>query len=1013
MRARLLLLIAVFQVAALPLTAESLPVMVADLNSKQVGGGSMSDLYAVGEQVFFLGTDATHGKELWRSDGTSAGTRLVKDVLAGSGSSGVRMLGQANGILLFAIDSGEERGVWRSDGSEAGTFRVAEVHARNANSLGGLMWFEGTPPGKTPLESEPWRTDGSVAGTFSIVAQQVARAARMAARTPRSTSSTLPPWEWHGTEDSGRYKFGRGGSSYYFIDGSRALWRSGGSAATTEKVGSVPESAGPLIRIVSAGSWVSLLSSGNDEGMDWWSSHGQAGEPVQLLDGATWRSFQPVGRFGDTMVVTVTGSFGRQFWKSDGTAAGTVKVADAPDDWYASPDGFFAAGGRIYFTIETYESGREPWVLDVEAGNIRLLKEIGKDRLPSGASGFRMVGGTVYFTAYGKEGTRVWATRGETRGTNAMNSWMPKGWQAAATGLSSLGDTLYFVGIHPVQGSALWRKDPDAKKAVRLGKTQGGNGSGMSMYQRIHAAEGVAYFTGYDGVRNLAWRSDGTPSGTFPLESPRKGIYPLKQSFSPFPVGGRVVLSGTDPVDPYFRALLISNGKDSPATRIPGMAEQGYPRGVGHMTMSGAALYMISGYDSKLWTTDGTAAGTFPLLPAAGTAASGTLQSTLYPDGNGEVYFAFNNGIWKSDLDARLIRQVDANGFSHVAVHEGGIVFMRTTAGAVRLFKNAGQGGGSEEVSLLTGAQSVVSFTSSAGLLWIVTADGDWENRTHTLWRSNGTGEGTFQLATFGQLDVIRVVPGRRAGDPSLFFVTTTSGNDLWSSDGTPGGTGVLLEDAPAWPSDTDSVVIGSRVYFSGNDGIHGEELWRTDGTASSTVMVADLTGDSGGSAPAQLVRTGNHLFFSAVTAGQGRELYVLDVSADVAAEVADERASVSAAKAGGGEELLLKQAFNLDPEEGMRVMVPGSGRSGLPHFSTAGSGSSRVFRLEFLRHKSGRWGYRPKCSGSLEAGSYVDMTGAETVTDLDADWERVVIEQPLDTARTPRLFGIVEVSER
>jgi ELWxxDGT repeat protein len=294
-----------------------------------------------------------------------------------------------------------------------------------------------------------------------------------------------------------------------------------------------------------------------------------------------------------------------------------------------------------------------------------------------------------------------------------------------------------------------------------------------------------------------------------------------------------------------------------------------------------------------------------------------------------------------------------------------------------------------------------------------VTADGKWGEGTPSLWRSNGTGDGTFRLATFGRLDKLRVVPGRPFGDTSLFFVTKPSGGDLWSSDGTTGGTGVLLEDAPVWQQDTGFVVIGSRVYFSGNDGIHGEELWRTDGTASSTMMVADLTGDSGGSAPAQLVRTGNHLFFSAVTAGLGRELYVLDVSADVAAEVADERASVSTAKAAGGEELLLKQAFNLDPEEGMRVMVPGSGRSGLPHFSTAGSSSSRVFRLEFLRHKSGRWVYRPKCSSSLEAGSYVDMTGAETVIDLDADWERVVIEQPLDSARTPRLFGVVEVFER
>lgn len=993
-----------------PLMAEPSPVWVADLNSKPAGGGPISDLYAVGGQIFFLGTDSTHGEELWRSDGTREGTRLVKDVVAGSASSGVRMLGQANGILLFAVDSGKERGVWRSDGSETGTYRLAEVSASNASSLGGMMWFQGIAPGKSMEESEPWRTDGSVDGTFPVIPVAGAGARVMAVRTQR-TSTTNPMPDWHVWSDSGRYRFGRSASGYHFIDGSRDLWRSGGDAETTEKVGSVPESAGPLVRIASAGSWVSLLSSDAEAGMSWWASHGH--EPVLLLDGAGWKSFQPVGRFGDTTVMTVTGSFGRQFWKSDGTPAGTVKVADAPDAWTAPPSGFFAAEGRIFFAATTYDSGEEPWVLDIETGRIRLLKEIRKDRLSSDAAGFQLVAGTLYFTASGKEGSRVWATRGDTRGTKPMNSWMPKGWQAAKVRLTKLGEALYFVGLHPEEGSALWRKDPGAKKAVRLGKTEGGSASGMALYSDIHVAEGIAYFTGNDGVRTLAWRSDGSPAGTFPLEAPRKGIHPLTQSFSPFPVGGRVVLSGTDPVDDYFSALLISNGPKAPASRIPGMAKEGYPRHVGAMTLSGSALYMLSRYDGKLWTTDGTAAGTFPLLPASGTATSGAVHPTLHPDGAGEVYLGFNNGIWKSDLATRSIRQVEAGDFSHLAVHQGGIVFVRSSAGVVRLFKNAGQGGGSEEVALLEGAQSVASFTASAGLFWIVTVDGKWGEGTPSLWRSNGAGDGTFRLATFGGLDKLRVVPGRLSGDTSLFFVTKPSGSDLWSSDGTTGGTGVLLENAPVWQPDTGFVVIGNRVYFSGNDGIHGEELWRTDGSAASTVMVADLTGDSGGSAPNHLVRTGDRLFFSAVTAGLGRELYVLDVSADVAAEMVASGGSVSAAKAGGGDELLLKQAFNLGPEEDMRVMVPGSGRSGLPHFSVKGSGTSKVFRLEFPRHRSGRWIYRPKCSSSLQAGSYVEMSGPETVTPLNEDWERVIIEQPLDTGLTPRLFGVVEVIER
>ena len=43
-------------------------------------------------------------------------------------------------------------------------------------------------------------------------------------------------------------------------------------------------------------------------------------------------------------------------------------------------------------------------------------------------------------------------------------------------------------------------------------------------------------------------------------------------------------------------------------------------------------------------------------------------------------------------------------------------------------------------------------------------------------------------------------------------------------------------------------VAIGSTAYFTADDGVHGEELWKSDGTAAGTVLVKDINPGSAGS---------------------------------------------------------------------------------------------------------------------------------------------------------------------
>ena len=213
------------------------------------------------------------------------------------------------------------------------------------------------------------------------------------------------------------------------------------------------------------------------------------------------------------------------------------------------------------------------------------------------------------------------------------------------------------------------------------------------------------------------------------------------------------------------------------------------------------------------------------------------------------------------------------------------------TDGGTRLFADLLPGRDGSQPSELTVLGNQLFFTARD------------ESGEFDLWKTDGTESGTVMVFDANEAGVY--LPEQlTASGGKLFFTAyqidlgqpggTDTGTELWVHDPVTNGTTLVLDinpDQSIFFGPTELTDHNGTLFFSSYDsGYDNRELWKSDGTAAGTVLVADIAGFGGdnsfSSDPSHLTSVGSLLFFSAYDVETGTELYVYDGSSVALLEV-------------------------------------------------------------------------------------------------------------------------------
>lgn len=696
-------------------------------------------------------------------------------------------------------------------------------------------------------------------------------------------------------------------TSYYFasnLTGNFALWKTDGTSTGTS-IAFDPGQQNLITSVVALGNKACFIDAlqdqyGNYSQAKLWSTEGTPDSTQLLNSGASYILY------GDTDTLYFCNQ--SQLWKTDGTASGTSFICNMPS--LATPVWACKLGNLIYSCHGDGYDNDKIYKTDLDAKNVTQIATAYQSLSAAEYNGM------LYFTksdgVYRLDPTSDSISLLETEDSsfypyltrlgggiaflvyyrNPYYTTTPKWCYFDSTSLSS---TTFFQGATASGEVRIMSATSSTLCFRQFYALYTSNGTSAGTHAVATDSSGLRAAVVrdrviYGGVDKYLWSRDAVSGG-----NPKRlsGIPQLTDS------------SNAQVLAPWKGALLMIAAQ-STGYGLFNIPPGGAPAKIA--TLSGGFLPALK-VGSELWfspgiATDGTVTGT-RTLPVSFLALGAALDGYVYYSNYGATspYGMYGDGLepWRTNGTEEATTQV-ANlnesltqrcttpccafcgtccGYSTEEL--GSEPYNFTTfnnsiffAAMGNVFRTTNSQAGATQISNLPADGALGPFVSFDGMLYFI----GWNAGSSGLYRTDGIA--TNLVRQFGSA----AWESRQtlvAANGALYFAAseTSSGEELWTSDGTADGSHIVADIAPGAQSSLPRSItaMANKLLFSANDGVNGEELWTTDGTSVGTYMLKDISPGALGSTPSNFSVLGSTAFFSADDLIHGRELWSTDGS--------------------------------------------------------------------------------------------------------------------------------------